>query len=276
MEETDQGFDIFAKAQDDEDSNKLVKTDIFNDFDEVEDISELSDFFEPQESSLTNTSSSKLAETTPQPPKTISANYVTQEAVNAPKNVIPSIAETIRVAIPRLDRLNNYSSELVTQENASILQNQQLQAKIERIQKQFKSFDQLSKNLQTWLDKAQRSQVRTQELTIDSPSPDANEISSNFSPSTNLLADFDPLLMDSYSHLHSFIQEALEDIAQMDEGMRDMTILMQQTQQTQRRKQQILKQVRYDLLWSRMLPLGDILSSLPRMVREMSNKYNKQ
>ena len=276
LEETDQGFDIFAKAQDDEDSNKLVKTDIFNDFDEVEDISELSDFFEPQESSLTNTSSSKLAETTPQPPKTISANYVTQEAVNAPKNVIPSIAETIRVAIPRLDRLNNYSSELVTQENASILQNQQLQAKIERIQKQFKSFDQLSKNLQTWLDKAQRSQVRTQELTIDSPSPDANEISSNFSPSTNLLADFDPLLMDSYSHLHSFIQEALEDIAQMDEGMRDMTILMQQTQQTQRRKQQILKQVRYDLLWSRMLPLGDILSSLPRMVREMSNKYNKQ
>ncbi|MFN5980134.1 MAG: response regulator, partial [Pseudanabaena sp.] len=58
--------------------------------------------------------------------------------------------------------------------------------------------------------------------------------------------------------------------------MRDMAILMQQKQQTQRRKQQILKQLRYDLLWSRMLPLGDILSSLPRMVRELSNKYNKQ
>jgi chemotaxis family two-component system sensor histidine kinase/response regulator PixL len=292
----DQGFDIFSETIEEKDQNFDIFTETlgedFNNFigiepseegnkvDEVSDISELSNFFEPNESSLTNRSSSQLAETAPQVTKPISSNYVTQEAISSTKNVIPSIAETIRVAIPRLDRLNNYSSELVTQENASILQNQQLQAKIERIQKQFKGFDQLSKNLQTWLDKAQRSQVKTQEstqkLTVE-PSPtdddNTNEISS---PSTNLLADFDPLLMDSYSHLHTFIQEALEDIAQMDEGMRDMTVLMQQTQQTQRRKQQILKQVRYDLLWSRMLPLGDILSSLPRMVREMSNKYNKQ
>lgn len=273
LEDPNQDFDIFSENQA-QDGNELIATDTFNNFDELSDISELSNFFEPQESALTNKSPSQLAETLPQAPKTISANYITQEAVITSKNIIPSIAETIRVAIPRLDRLNNYSSELVTQENASILQNQQLQSKIERIQKQFKGFDQLSKNLQTWLDKAQRSQVRTQELTVDPTDADnTNEISST---SPNLLAEFDPLLMDSYSHLHSFIQEALEDISQMDEGMRDMTVLMQQTQQTQRRKQQILKQVRYDLLWSRMLPLGDILSSLPRMVRELSNKYNKQ
>ena len=278
IDQLDQHFDVFSEDLDEND-NELIETDSFNGFEEVTDISELSNFFEPKESSLTNKSSSQLAETVPQQPKKISTKYVTQEIGSTPKNVIPSIAETIRVAIPRLDRLNNYSSELVTQENASILHNQQLQAKIERIQKQFKDFDQLSKNLQTWLDKAQRSQVRTHELAVDSSPPDANnasDVSRSFSTSTNLLADFDPLLMDSYSHLHSFIQEALEDIAQMDEGMRDMKVLMQQTQQTQRRKQQILKQVRYDLLWSRMLPLGDILSSLPRMVREMSNKYNKQ
>jgi two-component system, chemotaxis family, sensor histidine kinase and response regulator PixL len=282
LEEKDQNFDIFAETLG-EDLNNFIEIEPSeggNEVDEVSDISELSNFFEPQESSLTNRSSSQLAETTSQVPKSISSNYITQEAISPSKNVIPSIAETIRVAIPRLDRLNNYSSELVTQENASILQNQQLQAKIERIQKQFKGFDQLSKSLQTWLDKAQRSQVKTQELTQKltvEPSPtDDDNTNDIYSPSTNLLADFDPLLMDSYSHLHTFIQEALEDIAQMDEGMRDMTVLMQQTQQTQRRKQQILKQVRYDLLWSRMLPLGDILSSLPRMVREMSNKYNKQ
>ncbi len=280
IEETNQAFDIFAENIDQE-TNELIEIDLFDEVDEVLDISELSNFFEPQESSLINQSSSQLTETLPQTPdriKAISSSYVTQSTVSQTKNVIPSIAETIRVAIPRLDRLNNYSSELVTQENASILQNQQLQAKIERIQKQFKGFDQLSKNLQTWLDKAQRSQVRTQEMIVEAPPPDAHDAHeiSSFAPAPNLLADFDPLLMDSYSHLHSFIQEALEDIAQMDEGMRDMTVLMQQTQQTQRRKQQILKQVRYDLLWSRMLPLGDILSSLPRMVREMSNKYNKQ
>jgi chemotaxis family two-component system sensor histidine kinase/response regulator PixL len=190
------------------------------------------------------------------------------------EKVTPYIAETVRVDLPRLERLNNFSSELVTQENASMLQNQQLQSKIERIQKQFKGFENLSKNLQTWLDKAQRSQVKTQDDSINNL---ANlSLSKASATASSLLADFDPLQMDSYNRLHSVIQEALEEIAQMDEGMRDMTILMQQKQQTQRRKQQILKQVRYDLLWSRMLPLGDILSSLPRMVRELSHKYNKQ
>lgn len=205
-------------------------------------------------------------------------NLPSKTTIKAPENTTPYISETVRVDLPRLERLNNFSSELVTQENASILQNQQLQTKIERLQKQFKGFGNLSKNLQTWLDKAQRSQVRSQDInamSILNPF-NPNPLSSNLPNSANLLADFDPLQMDSYSRLHSVIQEALEEIAQMDEGMRDMTALMQQTQQTQRRKQQILKQVRYDLLWSRMLPLGDILSSLPRMVRELSNKYDKQ
>jgi two-component system, chemotaxis family, sensor histidine kinase and response regulator PixL len=273
----DQSFDIFSTSTSSpstlEDDQKLLEKNDFNDFEEVSDISGLSNFFESPKSSSTEQPSSALASSA-QPPKQTLANYVPKRTVSIPKTATPYIAETIRVDLPRLDRLNNFSSELVTQENASVLQNQQLQSKIERIQKQFKSFDQLSKSLQTWLDKAQRSQVRTQELTVDSSR--LNAVPTNFSASASLLADFDPLQMDSYGHLHSFIQEALEDIAQMDEGMRDMKVLMQQTQQTQRRKQQILKQLRYDLLWSRMLPLGDILSSLPRMVREMSNKYNKQ
>ena len=211
----------------------------------------------------TQLSSSNLA-------KTKTSTEITSKQTTTEK-VTPYIAETVRVDLPRLERLNNFSSELVTQENTSTLQNQQLQSKIESIQKQFKGFENLSKNLQTWLDKAQRSQVRTQDTSLISPSTNLSIFSNS-----NLLADFDSLQMDSYNRLHNMIQEALEEIAQIDEGMRDMTILMKQKQQTQRRKQQILKQVRYDLLWSRMLPLGDILSSLPRMVRELANKYNKQ
>lgn len=209
--------------------------------------------------------------------KNTAANPTSKKNTKNLEKAAPYISETVRVDLSRLERLNNFSSELVTQENASILHNQQLQAKIERLQKQFKGFESLSKNLQTWLDKTQRSQVRTQAF---NPISSLNSFNTNplaqLANTTNLLADFDPLQMDSYNRLYSVIQEALEEIAQMDEGMRDMAVLMQQTYQTQRRKQQILKQVRYDLLWSRMLPLGDILTNLPRMVREMSNKYNKQ
>ncbi len=280
-EQLNQNFDFFTTNVDNSQSNS-PEANIFDNLNSVFDLVELDDFNEnlldsepivtaeikpeitpPIDEQTTQLSISNLAKTT-------TSTEITSKKITTEK-VTPYITETVRVDLPRLERLNNFSSELVTQENASILQNQQLQAKIERIQKQFKGFENLSKNLQICLDKAQRSQVKTQDSSLTNSS-----INLSISIASNLLADFDPLQMDSYNRLHNVIQEALEEIAQMDEGMRDMAILMQQKQQTQRRKQQILKQLRYDLLWSRMLPLGDILSSLPRMVRELSNKYNKQ
>lgn len=309
-ENPDQNFEVFSARLDDK--NDDLELNIFDIADDIVEVSQLSDFFGEKESvlgELPSKSDQYLADLdinaitqNPIAPTPIisTASSIAQSktaianSTNATTNVTttttskknaknlekaaPYISETIRVDLSRLERLNNFSSELVTQENASILHHQQLQAKIERLQKQFKGFENLSKNLQTWLDKAQRSQVRTPNF---SPVSSFNlfnkpQLAATLSNTANLLADFDPLQMDSYNRLYGVIQEALEEIAQMDEGMRDMTVLMQQTYQTQRRKQQILKQVRYDLLWSRMLPLGDILTSLPRMVREMSNKYNKQ
>jgi chemotaxis family two-component system sensor histidine kinase/response regulator PixL len=81
--------------------------------------------------------------------------------------------------------------------------------------------------------------------------------------------------MDDYSDLSVLMQETIDEIAQIGEAMRDITLLSQQSQQTQRQKQQTLRQVRNDLLWARMLPIGDILQRFPRMVRDMSNKYSK-
>lgn len=280
-EQLNQNFDFFTTNVDNSQSNS-PEANIFDNLNSVFDLVELDDFNENLLDSEPIVTAEIKPEITPQIDeqttqlsisnlaKTTTSTEITSKKITTEK-VTPYITETVRVDLPRLERLNNFSSELVTQENASILQNQQLQAKIERIQKQFKGFENLSKNLQICLDKAQRSQVKTQDSSLTNSS-----INLSISSASNLLADFDPLQMDSYNRLHNVIQEALEEIAQMDEGMRDMAILMQQKQQTQRRKQQILKQLRYDLLWSRMLPLGDILSSLPRMVRELSNKYNKQ
>ena len=280
-EQFNQDFDIFTTNVDNSQSNS-PEANIFDNLNSVFGLIELDDFNEnlldsepivtaeikPETTSTINEQTTQLSSSNLA--KTTTSTEITSKKITTEK-VTPYITETVRVDLPRLERLNNFSSELVTQENASTLQNQQLQDKIERIQKQFKGFENLSKNLQTCLDKAQRSQVKTQDSSLTNSSTNLS-----ISSASNLLADFDPLQMDSYNRLHNVIQEALEEIAQMDEGMRDMAILMQQKQQTQRRKQQILKQLRYDLLWSRMLPLGDILSSLPRMVRELSNKYNKQ
>jgi two-component system, chemotaxis family, sensor histidine kinase and response regulator PixL len=175
----------------------------------------------------------------------------------------PMLSNSIRVDLSRLDRLNNLVGEMVSQENSAILQNQQLKEILNTVLQRVGRFDKLTKELRTWMDGSQtaRSQLTSHSL-INS---DLSELSSQF----------DPLQMDDYSDLSMLMQETIDEIAQVGEAMRDMTMLTHQSQQTQRQKQQTLRQVRNDLLWARMLPIGDILQRFPRMVRDMSMKYSK-
>jgi chemotaxis family two-component system sensor histidine kinase/response regulator PixL len=192
--------------------------------------------------------------------------------------------ETMRVDLVRLDRLNNLVGELITQENGSLLHSQQLQSKLKGLQSRFQQFEQLSKSLQDWMDKSQAAAVRHEPVrdraqssrlpALEDATVETTDSALAIAPETT--AAFDALEMDSYSSLYTFMQEALEEIAQMDEVMGDMVLITQQSQQIQRQKQQTLKQVRNDLLWSRMMPLSDILQRFPRMVRDMSNKYQKR
>ncbi|PLS69233.1 MAG: hybrid sensor histidine kinase/response regulator [Cyanobacteria bacterium M5B4] len=188
-------------------------------------------------------------DTTIQAPQT-SKNKTKEKIIPA-----PAMTEVIRVDLQRLERLNNLVGELVTEENASELQLQQLQNTVKQLQERFTLFERLNRNLQTWLDQSQKIQVR-------------NALQS--SPS-----EFDPLQMDYYSPLYTMIQESIEEIAQMGEKVQDITLVAQQSKNIQRKKQQTLKQLRDDLLWARMIPLGDILNRFPRMVRDLSLKYKK-
>lgn len=199
------------------------------------------------------------------------------EAVPAPKAekkaATPAagyMTDSIRVDFLRLERLNNLVGELVTQENGALLQSQQLQEKLKRLQQRFFHFEGVSKNLQTWMDQSLQSEVKTQRPELYRPSQGTQN------PDLASVADFDPLQMDSYSGLYTLLQEALEEIAQMGESIGDMTLITQNAQQIQRKKQQTLKQVRNDLLWARMIPIGDILNRFPRMVRDLAIKHKKE
>jgi two-component system, chemotaxis family, sensor histidine kinase and response regulator PixL len=216
-----------------------------------------------------------------QPQKTknllsIPESYVekTLPAKAEPKSAAGSanyMTESIRVDFQRLERLNNLVGELVTQENGVALQGQQLQATLKRLQQKFVHFEDLSKNLQTWMDESLYAGVRGQFSNLNSPS-----VPSIQTLELDSLQDFDSLQMDSYSRLYTMLQEALEEIAQMGESIGDITLLSQQSQHIQRKKQQTLKQVRNDLMWARMIPMGDILNRFPRMVRDMATQHKKE
>jgi two-component system, chemotaxis family, sensor histidine kinase and response regulator PixL len=192
-----------------------------------------------------------------------------KKKAEAPANAY--MTDSVRVDALRLERINNLVGELVTQENGALLQSQQLQATLKRLQQKFIRFEKLSKNLQTWMDESLYSDIRGQLSAFNSsPTSDIQN------PDLAALQDFDSLQMDSYSGLYTMIQESLEEIAQMDESIGDISLISQQSQQTQRKKQQTLKQVRNDLMWARMIPIGDILNRFPRMVRDLATQNRKR
>jgi two-component system, chemotaxis family, sensor histidine kinase and response regulator PixL len=222
-----------------------------------------------------------LSQAIEQPQTLPNASSLTESSVNsspAPKAEQKTTAQaagymtdSIRVDFQRLERLNNLVGELVTQENGVALQGQQLQATLKRLQQKFVHFEDLSKNLQTWMDQSLHADVRGQLSSLNRSSNPGIQ-----APEIDSLQDFDSLQMDSYGRLYTMLQEALEEIAQMGESIGDITLISQQSQQIQRKKQQTLKQVRNDLMWARMIPMGDILNRFPRMVRDLANQYKKQ
>jgi two-component system, chemotaxis family, sensor histidine kinase and response regulator PixL len=186
--------------------------------------------------------------------------------------ISPYLSNTVRVDFNRLERLNNLVSELTIQENSSSLQNQQLQETLALILQRFDRFEQITKDLQDWNDRSHKTKAQIS-YTTSTPLPPSTPYSLL---RTSPQSDFDPLQMDSFNQLQTVVQEAVEEIAQFSEAIRDIALITQQSQQTLRKKQQTLKQVRNDLHWARMLPIGDLLQRFPRMVRDLSAKFHKK
>jgi two-component system, chemotaxis family, sensor histidine kinase and response regulator PixL len=161
----------------------------------------------------------------------------------------------VRVNLKRLDRMNNLMGEMVTQEHRSQLNTNQLNTLIQTLTPRFNALESLAHRLDLWGD---RTQIKTA------------------TKATAQSHGLDALQMDSYGDLHSNLQALMELSHQISEGLRDMSLISQQFQQVQREKQQSLKRVREDLLWARMLPIGDILQRFPRMVRDLTLQYGKQ
>ncbi|ELS01052.1 chemotaxis protein histidine kinase-like protein [Xenococcus sp. PCC 7305] len=168
---------------------------------------------------------------------------------------------TVRVDLDRLERMNNLIGELVINRNSLSLQNEQLQSNVQDLMAKFTSFRALTSNLREFSD----------QLLVETEKSPQN----SFHLSQNGLAEFDSLEMDSYSKLHLLLQEILEEILQLEEGVDDIALFAQQSDRTINSQRQMLGQMRDEMMWARMLPLEQILKRFPRTLRDLSNKYRK-
>ncbi|BAQ65296.1 Hpt domain-containing protein [Geminocystis sp. NIES-3709] len=187
---------------------------------------------------------------------------------------------TVRVDLERLERMNNLIGELSINRNGLSLQNDKLQTSVRELLERFGRFQVMANNLRDLSDKMLTSPDKFGGIGIGGKSKRQNtsNLPFNFSEDGefNLSSAFDSLEMDSYDNMYYVVQGLIEQMIQLEEAVDDIALFAGQSGQTVENQRQMLNRMRDELMWARMLPLGEVLNRFPRVLRDLSVKYNKK
>ncbi|MDJ0650371.1 MAG: hybrid sensor histidine kinase/response regulator [Xenococcaceae cyanobacterium MO_188.B19] len=171
-----------------------------------------------------------------------------------PNQQLPSLALGIRMDTSRLELLHNLVGELVTQDNRFLLQNQQNGETLASLGQWYNRFKQLSQNLKLWADRLPNDTWQSERV--------SKETSSRNTSNTQ--------------HLKSSLQTILEELAQLGEGLQDLTFLEQSFEKIRKTRQKTVKKIQNNLLQASMLPIRELLNQFPRTVRDISIQSQKK
>ena len=157
--------------------------------------------------------------------------------------------------------MNNLIGELVINRNSLSLQNEQLQQKVAELVNKFTRFHKVTVKLREFSDR----------MLVESERSENNY----FAVSNHHPTEFDSLEMDRYSRFYTLLQKVSEEIMQLEEGVEDISLFARQSNLSIKQQRQMLGQMRNELMWARMLPLDQIMQRFPRMLRDLSQKYQK-
>jgi chemotaxis family two-component system sensor histidine kinase/response regulator PixL len=176
---------------------------------------------------------------------------------------------TVRVDFNRLERMNNLVGELSINRNSLSLQNEQLQSSVKELLSRFQRFEKMTDGLRELADR----------MLITEGIPKGNTQSAKESANLNEESEtdirWDTLEMDRYGQMYSRLQGMLEEMLQLGESVDDIVLFARGSHQTLETQRQMLTNLRDELMWARMLPLGEVLNRFPRILRDLSNSYHK-
>ncbi len=206
---------------------------------------------------------------------------------------------SVRVPIRQLDILNDLFGELTIERNGLSLHLTRLRSLVESLKRRVSLLEQSNVRLRTAydtvatqaaitetgdrrvttnIDPVHLGQKRKKEPTTNTsnnyyPLPITLYPSLNPSSSHSL---FDALELDRYSDLHLLSMEVMETIVQIQEATSDITLTLEDTDQTTRELNQTAKQLQTNLTRVRMRPLSDLVGRYDRALRDLCSQYNKQ
>ena len=181
---------------------------------------------------------------------------------------------TVRVDLERLERMNNLIGELSINRNGLSLQNERLQQSVKELLDRFANFQQMAHNLRDLSDKMLITPDKYRARSANT----SNSFPLNISEDgeVNISSAFDSLEMDRYDNMYYVVQDLIEQMIQLEESVDDIALYAKASGQTVEDQRQMLNRMRDELMWARMLPLGEVLNRFPRVLRDLSVKYHKK
>jgi two-component system, chemotaxis family, sensor histidine kinase and response regulator PixL len=189
-----------------------------------------------------------------------------------------AISTTVRVDAERLARISNLLGELTINRNGLALQNKQMRSVIQGLLNRFERFQSTVEQLRSLSDQMLVAPERRGTLSNNLlPASYPLERQTTTTIVTALQqTSFDALELDHYTALYGHTQTLLEEMMQLEETIGDISLFNRQSEQQLEQHRKLLSQIQEDLIGTRMLPLNDVFSRFPRIVRDLSNTYSKQ
>ncbi|MBE9110142.1 hybrid sensor histidine kinase/response regulator, partial [Nodosilinea sp. LEGE 07298] len=173
---------------------------------------------------------------------------------------------TVRVDTQRLARLENQLGELTINRNGLALQTDQIRLGLKELVSRFERVRATVEQLQG---------VSDQILIAPDRQHQPIAMGGFTAAQRPAIPGFDSLEMDTYTALYTHTQTLLEEMVQLEEAAADITLFNRQSDQMLSQHRKMLSQVQDDLMYARMVPLGQVLNRFSRVLRDLSNTYGK-
>ncbi|NCJ06462.1 response regulator [Synechococcales cyanobacterium C] len=208
------------------------------------------------------------------PGRVLSPQKAALESEFSEPSVTPGDTEqTIRVPVHKLSQLSELFGELIIERNGLSLQLQRLRDLMGLLNQRVQTLEQSNDQLRSACDSPRLAYGHRTTAQGELPQLIGAALSGI---SATLGERFDGLEMDRYSELHLFSQELSETAVQIQEVTTDMNLSLEDAEQTARALTRTSKQLQSTMTQVRMRPLSDLLSRIPRVLRDLSHTYGKQ
>jgi two-component system, chemotaxis family, sensor histidine kinase and response regulator PixL len=186
---------------------------------------------------------------------------------------------TIRVSVDQIKQINSLFGSFFLDRNAVSLRLQQVEQSMKRMRDRLRELERCNVELRKWYDRTSLDPFATDPAgSVDPRLGEANSpLTTSTSPfAVDLNLGFDSLELDQYSSLHLLAQSQMETIVQVAEVMGDMELATRDIQQANTALNYTSRTLQSGIKRLQMRPFSEVVNRLPRIMRDLSVRYNKQ